>query len=78
MHVIIFSLLVKGNCSLDDMATTQEVFHKAPESAAAIRRRLRAERKAEEQQKEAAMEPQSSGELLDELLLGDKSRYVLK
>ena len=72
MHV----LIVKGNCSLDDMATTQEVFHKAPESAAAIRRRLRAERKAEEQQKEAALQPKSSREILEEFLLGDKSRYV--
>ena len=71
-----YVLIVKGNCSLDDMATTQEVFRKAPESAAAIRRRLRAERKAEEQQKEAALQPKSSRETLEEFLLGDKSRYV--
>lgn len=57
------------------MATTQDIFHRAPESAAAIRRRLRAERKSEAGQKDADMLTQDSSIIVDQIIT-DKSRYI--
>ena len=54
------------------MATTQDIFHRAPESAVAIRRRLRADKKAENGHKGADILTHDS---LDQIV-ADKSRYV--
>ena len=55
------------------MATTQDIFRRAPESAAAMRRRLRAERKGEAGQKDADLLTQESSIIVDQLVT-DKSR----
>ena len=57
------------------MATTQDVLRRAPESAAAMRRRLRAERKGETGQKDNDMLTQESSILINQILT-DKSRYI--
>jgi len=57
------------------VATTQDVFHRAPESAAAMRRRLRAERKGETRQKDMDILTQHSSIIIDQVV-ADKSRYV--
>ena len=66
-------LLVRRNCSLDSMATIQDIFRRAPESAAAMRRRLRAERKGEAGQKDTDLLTQESSIIVDQLVT-DKSR----
>ena len=62
---------------MDSMATTQDIFHRAPESAAAIRRRLRAERKGVAGRNDADMLTQDSSIIVDQVV-GDKSRYSYK
>ena len=66
-------LLVRRNCSLDSMATTQDIFRRAPESAAAMRQRLRAERKGETGQKDGDLLIQESSIIVDQIV-ADKSR----
>ena len=71
IHFVV--LLVRRNCSLDSMATTQDIFRRAPESAAAMRRRLRAERKGEAGQKDGDLLTQESSIIVDQIVT-DKSR----
>ena len=56
------------------MATTQDVFHRAPESAAAMRRRQRAEKMGETGQKDVDMLTHESSIIIDQIVT-DKSRY---
>lgn len=57
------------------MATTQDVFRRAPESAAAMRRRQRAEKKGETGQKDTDMLTHESSIIVDQIVT-DKSRYT--
>ena len=57
------------------MATTQDVFRRAPESAAAMRRRQRAERKGETGQKDLDILTHESSIIVDQIVT-DISRYV--
>ena len=57
------------------MATTQDVFRRAPESAAAMRRRQRTDRKGETGQKDTEMLTHESSIIVDQIIT-DKSRYV--
>ena len=57
------------------MATTQDVFRRAPESAAAMRRRQRAERKGETGQKDLDILTHESSIIVDQIVT-DKSRYI--
>lgn len=59
---------------MDSMATTQDVYLRAPESAAARRRRLRTERKGDAEQKDTDMLTQESSIIIDQIVT-DKSRY---
>ena len=57
------------------MATTQDVFHRAPESSAAMRRRQRAERKGENGHKGTDILTHDSSVIVDQIIT-DKSRYL--
>lgn len=57
------------------MATTQDILRRAPESAAARRRRLRTERKLEVGLKDTTMLTQDSSIIVDQIVT-DKSRYM--